>query len=64
MPSHKPATAGRRCNALTVVDASYGRKAFRNDAERVAFLFERYQQRTALLPGDPPKTRRVRKVIG
>ena len=64
MPNHKPATASRRCNALTVVDASYGRKAFRNDAARVAFLFERYQQLTSLLPSDTPKARRVRKVIG
>ncbi len=48
----------------TVVDASYGRKALRNDAERVAFLFERYQQLTSLLPSDPPKARRARKVIG
>jgi hypothetical protein len=34
------------------VDAAYGRKpgAFKTDAERVAFLFERYQQLTSLLP--------------
>jgi hypothetical protein len=32
------------------VDAAYGRKNFRNDAERVAFLFERYQATTSLLP--------------
>ena len=32
------------------VDAAYGRKTFRNDAERVAFLFERYQAITSLLP--------------
>ncbi len=32
------------------VDAAYGRKSFRNDAERVAFLFELYQRLTSLLP--------------
>ncbi len=32
------------------VDAAYGRKGFRNDAERVAFLFELYQKYTSLLP--------------
>ena len=28
------------------VDAAYGRKGFRNDAERVAFLFEFYRRVT------------------
>jgi hypothetical protein len=32
------------------VDTAYGRRNFRNDAERVAFLFERYQAITSLLP--------------
>lgn len=36
------------------VDAAYalvgGKKTWKNDAERVAFLFERYQQLTSLLP--------------
>jgi len=44
------------------VDAAYalvgGRKTWKNDAERVAFLFERYQQLTSLLP--PPKPARKR----
>jgi hypothetical protein len=38
------------------VDAAYlsgtGRKPFTSDAERVAFLFELYQQYTSLLPTD------------
>ena len=34
----------------TAVDAAYGRKNLRNDAERVAFLFELYQRLTSLLP--------------
>ena len=36
------------------VDAAYalvgGKKTWKNDAERVAFLFERYQHLTSLLP--------------
>lgn len=32
------------------VDAAYGRKAFASEAERVAFLFQRYQELTSLLP--------------
>ena len=39
------------------VDAAYGRKpgSFKSDAERVAFLFERYQALTSLLPAAPAK---------
>jgi hypothetical protein len=41
------------------VDAAYGRRNFRNDAERVAFLFERYQAITSLLPAaDKPARKR------
>jgi hypothetical protein len=45
-----------------VVDAAYGKTAFKSEAERVAFLFERYQQLTApLMPpakgGKRKKTR-------
>ena len=32
------------------VDAAYGKKSFKNDAERVVFLFELYQKYTSLLP--------------
>jgi hypothetical protein len=32
------------------VDAAYGRKGFKNDADRVAFLFELYGKYTSLLP--------------
>ena len=42
------------------VDAAYGRKSFKTDAERVAFLFELYQRYTSLLPPEPAK--RVRRV--
>ena len=52
------------------VDAAYlaaekiaGRKPLRlgSDAERVAFLFERYQQLTSLLPGKPARSARRRR---
>jgi hypothetical protein len=44
------------------VDAAYGRRSFRNDAERVAFLFERYQAITSLLPAaDKPARKRSTK---
>jgi hypothetical protein len=32
------------------VDAAYGKRSFRNDAERVAFLFELYRKYTSFLP--------------
>ncbi|OFZ71106.1 MAG: hypothetical protein A2Z01_09210 [Betaproteobacteria bacterium RBG_16_58_11] len=41
------------------VDAAYGKKSFKNDAERVAFLFELYQKYTSLLPATV--TKRMRK---
>jgi len=41
------------------VDAAYGKRNFRNDAERVAFLFELYRKYTSLLPsGGTPATKR------
>jgi hypothetical protein len=43
------------------VDATYGRKTFKNDAERVAFLFELYQQYTSLLPAAQAKPRSRKK---
>ena len=46
------------------VDAAYalcgGKKSWKNDAERVAFLFELYQRITSLLPTDKPKARKPR----
>ncbi len=48
------------------VDAAYvlcgGRKSYKSDAERVAFLFELYQRYTSLLPTAPAKGRRNRKI--
>ena len=40
------------------VDACYRKAAFANDAQRVEFLFERYQQLTSLLPTEKKITRR------
>ncbi|WP_367186092.1 type IIL restriction-modification enzyme MmeI [Methylotenera sp.] len=37
------------------VDAAYGYKGANTDAARVAFLFERYQQLTSLLPPEKSK---------
>ncbi len=37
------------------VDKAYGKSGFKSDAERVAFLFERYQALTSLLPAARPK---------
>ena len=46
----------------TAVDSAYalcgGKKAWKNDAERVAFLFELYQRYTSLLPSDKKKPAR------
>ena len=35
---------------------SGGKKSYRNDAERVAFLFDLYQRLTSLLPAPAPKS--------
>jgi len=43
-----------------VVDAAYGKSAFASEAERVAFLFERYQALTSLLPEERTKPVRTR----
>jgi hypothetical protein len=47
-----------------VVDKAYessgGKKSYKSDAERVAFLFDLYQQYTSLLPVDAKKTK-IRK---
>jgi len=49
----------------TAVDAAYalcgGKKTWKNDAERVAFLFELYQRVTSLLPAEKPKAKRLRR---
>jgi hypothetical protein len=42
------------------VDATYGRRTFKSDAERVAYLFGLYQEYTSLLPGAPVKGARTK----
>jgi hypothetical protein len=48
------------------VDKAYesqgGKKAYKSDAERVAFLFDLYQRLTSLLPADVGKTKRRAKL--
>ena len=44
------------------VDASYGKKVFKNDAERVEFLFTLYQQYTSLLPAEMVVKKRTSRV--
>jgi hypothetical protein len=43
-------------------EASGGKKSYKSDAERVAFLFELYQRQTSLLPADTRKAK-IRKPI-
>jgi hypothetical protein len=43
------------------VDASYSKKSFASDAERVAFLFELYQKYTSLLPSQSKASKPKRK---
>jgi hypothetical protein len=38
-------------------ETSGGKKSYKSDAERVAFLFELYQKYTSLLPADKPKSK-------
>ena len=42
--------------------ACYRKAAFINDAQRVEFLFERYQQLTSLLPAEATKPKRKKKM--
>jgi hypothetical protein len=42
------------------VDRAYGKTGFKSDAERVAFLFQRYQALTSLLPTGQPAKRRAK----
>jgi hypothetical protein len=39
-------------------EAGGGKKSYKSDAERVAFLFELYQKYTSLLPSEKPKQKR------
>jgi transaldolase len=50
------------------VDKAYesqgGKKSYKSDAERVAFLFDLYQRMTSLLPADAVKAKRRVKLAG
>ena len=46
---------------LDTYEASGGKKNYKSDAERVAFLFELYQQYTSFLPTYKPKMIRKTK---
>ena len=61
-PLTMPANLLKAHQALDeAVDAAYGYKGAVTDAARVAFLFERYQQITSLLPAFVTKTKKVTK---
>lgn len=45
-------------------EASGGKKTYKSDAERVAFLFDLYQRMTSLLPADVGKAKRRVKLAG
>ena len=56
-----PANLLKAHNALDkAVDAAYGYKGAATDSARVAFLFERYQELTSLLPA-LEKSKKLRK---
>lgn len=44
------------------VDAAYRRRSFKSEAERVAYLFERYEARAALLAPVPQPVKKGRRV--
>jgi hypothetical protein len=60
--SMPPALAKTHQKLDAAVDKAYllcgGKKAYKNDAERVAYLFELYQQITSLLPAAAGKPAR------
>ena len=45
-------------------DAATAKRAFKNDAERVAFLFELYQRYTSLLPVAPTERQNYAEHFG
>ena len=58
-PVAMPAELVKAHHALDrAVDAAYGRRVFRTDAERVAFLFDRFAQLSSLLPRPVKPARR------
>lgn len=63
-PLTMPANLLKAHQALDkAVDAAYGYKGAATDASRVAFLFERYQQITSLLPAIKTKAKKTAKKL-
>jgi hypothetical protein len=61
-PAMPPALVKSHYELDRAVDAAYGKRTFKSDADRVAFLFERYQAMTSLLPAAKvKKTPRAKK---
>lgn len=61
-PNSMPPALRRAHESLDrAVDAAYGKKSFKSDADRVAFLLERYQEITSLLPVNKGKSARRAK---
>lgn len=61
-PTVMPAELIKAHQALDrAVDAAYGKRKFHSDADRVAFLFERYEHLISLLPVVKPKRVRAKK---
>ena len=56
--SMPPALSKAHQKLDAAVDAAYGKKNFKSDAERVAFLFTLYQKYTSLLPAEKVVKRR------
>jgi hypothetical protein len=52
---------GTSRSAWAAQESGYGKKDFKSDAERVAFLFELHQKYTSLLPGDTKPARRRKR---
>jgi hypothetical protein len=46
------------------VDEAYGYNGSDDDASRVAFLFNRYEELTSLLPSTAAKKKRIKKILG
>lgn len=61
-PSVMPAELVKAHQALDrAVDAAYGKRRFHTDADRVRFLFERYEHLLSRLPASKPKKVRAKK---
>lgn len=60
-PPHGILSVIRPCSGRLPVDAAYGKTVFKTEAERVAFLFERYQRLIAPLVMGEKKGKKTRR---